>query len=358
MKKSISSICVNFESTILHALRKLSKSANKCLIVVNNKKKFLGTISDGDIRRDILKNKNFSKSIKDIYNTKSTFMYQEDFTPKRVKEILSNMRLPILPILNKQKKPINYYSIYDLSPPEKKNKNSRINQIIIMAGGEGKRLHPFTSILPKPLIPIKNKPIISHLMNFFKSKNFSQFTISINKKDKVLKSYLNELSSLYDLRLIEEKQRLGTAGVLKKLDRIREDFFIINCDCLFNIDLSQLLSFHQENKYDITLVAAVKDINIPYGVCEMNSKQSILKNMIEKPKKSFVVNTGFYVCKPTLFKFLPNKANFGMDLVINRLLSKKRKVGVFPINGKDWKDVGNWTDYLNNIQTNTKAKIL
>ena len=109
MKKSISSICVNFESTILHALRKLSKSANKCLIVVNNKKKFLGTISDGDIRRDILKNKNFSKSIKDIYNTKSTFMYQEDFTPKRVKEILSNMRLPILPILNKQKKPINYY---------------------------------------------------------------------------------------------------------------------------------------------------------------------------------------------------------------------------------------------------------
>ena len=194
-----------------------------------------------------------------------------------------------------------------------------------MAGGEGKRLHPFTSILPKPLIPIKNKPIISHIMNFFKSKNFSKFMISINKKDKVLKSYLNEQSSLYDFHFIEEKKRLGTAGVLKKLSNINEDFFIINCDCLFNLDLNQLLSFHQENKNDITLVAAVKDINIPYGVCEMNTKQSILKNMIEKPKKSFVVNTGFYVCKPTLFKFLPSKAQFGMDLVINRLLSYKKK---------------------------------
>lgn len=351
MKNSITSICIKPNATILQSLKKLGESANKCLIVINNNKKFLGTISDGDIRRDILKNKNFLNTIKNIYNPKSKFIYEKKYSSKKAKDLLTNFKIPILPVLDSKKKPKKYFTLFDFYPTQKDTKNYKKNSILIMAGGDGKRLHPFTSILPKPLIPVKNKPVIVHIMNLFKSKDFSKFIISINKKDKVLKSYLNELSNIYDIEIIQETKKLGSAGVLKRLENIKNDLFVINCDCLFNIELNQLLSFHKDNNNEMTLVAAVKQTNIPYGVCEINEKKGILKNMIEKPKKNYVVNTGFYICKPSMLKHLPkNKINFGMDLVIKNLLSKKKKIGIFPISGKDWKDTGNWTNYFDKIK--------
>ncbi len=354
MKKTITSIFIKPEATIIQSLKKLGKSGNKCLIVIDNKKKFLGTISDGDIRRDVLKNKNFNKNIKNIYNKKSKFILEKNYSSKKVRELLTNFKIPLLPVLDNKKRPKKYFTLFDFYSPNKINKNDKNNSILIMAGGEGKRLLPFTSFLPKPLIPIKNKPAIIHIMNLFKSKNFSKFIISINKKDKILKSYLNELSSIYNFSIIEESTKLGSAGALKNIENVEDDLFIINCDCLFNFDVNQLLSFHKENNNVMTLVAAVKNINIPFGVCEIDEKKGILKNMVEKPNKNYVANTGFYVCKPSLLKNLPKKNNFGMDLVIKNLLIKRKKIGIFPINEKDWRDTGNWTNYFDSIKNLSK----
>ena len=350
MKKSIRSIFIKHNATILQSLKKLGNSGNKCLIVTDDKKKFLGTITDGDIRRDILKNKNFSKTIENIYNKKSKFMYSNNFSSKKAKELLTKFKIPILPVIDKKRNPKKYFTLFDFYSIKKDMNRERSNPILIMAGGEGKRLLPFTSFLPKPLIPIKNKPAVVHIMNLFKSKNFSKFIFSINYNDKVLKSYLNELSNIYNISLIQENTRLGSAGALKKLQNIKDDLFIVNCDTIFNFNVLQLLSFHRENNNEITLVAAVKKFDVPFGVCNIDEKKGILKNMIEKPSKNYVVNTGLYVCKPSLLKKLPNKTKFGMDLVIRSLLNKNKKIGIYPINEKDWQDTGSWTSYFESMK--------
>ena len=221
-----------------------------------------------------------------------------------------------------------------------------------MAGGKGKRMQPFTSILPKPLIPVKGKPVIIHIMNLFKSDGFSKFFISINNKNNVLSSYLSELRKMYNLDLIKETKPLGSAGALKKIGKLKLPFFIVNCDSLLKIKPMQLLNFHNENKNDLTIVAALKEFNIPYGVCEINKKNGRLININEKPKKFVIANSGMYVIEPRVLEYLPKKNSFGMDEFIQILIKKKKKIGVFPIKDSDWKDTGNWFDYMKAIRQN------
>ena len=145
-------------------------------------------------------------------------------------------------------------------------------------------MQPFTTILPKPLIPVKGKPVITHIMNTFKSDGFTSFSVSINNSNNVLKSYLSEMCKIHDFNIISEKKPLGSAGCLKKDRKSRRTFFVVNCDSLLKIKPSQLLNFHNENKNDLTMVAALKEFNIPYGVCEVNKKNGRLSDMKEKPK--------------------------------------------------------------------------
>ena len=187
-------------------------------------------------------------------------------------------------------------------------------------------------------------------MNMFKSEGFSKFFVSINNKNNVLKSYLSEMGKMYDLDLIKETKPLGSAGALKKIGKLHLPFFVVNCDSLLDIKPKQLLNFHNENKNDLTMVAALKEFNIPYGVCEINKKNGRLINMNEKPKKNVVANSGMYIIEPQVLLNLPKKNSFGMNELIKILIKKKKKIGVFPIKDSDWKDTGNWFDYMKAIQ--------
>lgn len=345
MNPSVKKILIQNNLSIAEALKQLSQTGLRCLIVVDKKKKYLGTITDGDLRKSILVNKNFTLKIQSVYNSNSIFLTKKKFNKKLANELIQKNNITLIPIVNDKFKVIDYFNIF-------KNKISKKiiykkNQILIMAGGKGKRLQPFTSILPKPLIPIKEKPVLIHIMNIFKKDGFKNFLISINKNDKVLKSYLNILEKIYNLDCIEESKPLGTAGALKKIKKAFEPFFIINCDSLLRIKPKELLSFHNENNNFLTFVAAVKKINIPYGVCELNKKNGNLISMKEKPNQNILANTGLYVCHPNLLDYLPNKIKFDMSDLIRFLLKKKKKIGVFPIKENAWHDTGNWTDYLN-----------
>ena len=246
MKKPLKKILIQSSSSITNTLKKLRATGLKCLIVVDKKKKYLGTITDGDIRNEILKNKDFTRKIINICNTNSIFFNKENFNKPKADKIIKDKGIPLIPIINKDFKPIDYYipfGDFNIKPIDK----SKGNRVIIMAGGQGKRLQPFTSILPKPLIPVKGKPVLIHIMNLFKSNGFNNFSISINSKNNVLKSYLNELKKIYDFNYIQENSPLGTAGALKKLKNIKEAFFIVNCDNLFRINPKDLINFHNEN---------------------------------------------------------------------------------------------------------------
>ena len=238
MKIKVSQMFIYPDETVINVLKKLNETGERCLIVINKNKKFLGTITDGDIRKSILKKEGYLSSIKKIYNKRAAFIFKSKFNQNIAESILRKKKHVLLPILDKNLKPVDFFTIYG---SRSKSLDLSENIILIMAGGRGKRMQPFTSILPKPLIPVKGKPVILHIMNLFKSEGFNKFFISINNKNNVLKSYLSEMGKMYNLELIKETKPLGSAGALKKLSKLKLPF-VVNCDSLLRIKL-RLLNF-------------------------------------------------------------------------------------------------------------------
>ena len=216
-----------------------------------------------------------------------------------------------------------------------------------MSGGKGTRLKPFTEMFPKPLLPVGNKTAIDHITDNFLKNDFNNFVFSINYKSKLLKAYLQEKKEKkIKINYIQEKKPLGTAGSLKLLNKkfLKEDFFVINCDTILNLDFQSLLEYHKSNKNYITLVVSMKEIMIPYGVCLLK-KDNTLDQINEKPKKRYLVNTGLYVVNPKVIKFIPSNRVFDFDELIQKVKKKRFKIGLFPIEDKSWKDIGSWDDF-------------
>ena len=173
-----------------------------------------------------------------------------------------------------------------------------------MAGGKGTRLEPFTKILPKPLVPVHEKPIIEHIIKMFTEYGCNDFYLTVNYKSKILKAYFEEINPEYTIKFIEEEKPLGTAGSLKYLSGMLESpFFVTNCDIIVKSNYHSLYKFHKEGNYDLTLVASAKEYIIPYGTCDLNGDGS-LSNINEKPQFDFLINTGLYLINPNLLELI------------------------------------------------------
>ncbi len=330
---------------LLKALKLISLSGEKNLIIIGKKKKFLGTISDGDIRRHLLKSDNLNNSIKNIYNKKATFLIEGKFNKKIIKSIFLQKDLDLIPILNKQKKVIDFISWRKFFKNQENKINlGKVKSLVIMAGGEGTRMRPFTDLFPKPLIPIKGTPIIDSIIKKFAYSNIKNFIISVRAKSKILKTYLVE-KKYKNLKFLEEKKPLGTVGSLSLLKgKIKEDFFLSNCDILADINIENFYNYHKQNKNLISMVVSNKNFSIPYGVCTLN-KNGIFTGIEEKPKYSFFVNIGLYLINPKVLRFIPNNKFFHMTDLIRVIKKKRFTVGMYPIQDEDWIDVGQWSEY-------------
>ena len=219
-----------------------------------------------------------------------------------------------------------------------------------MAGGRGTRLEPFTKVLPKPLIPIHEKPIVEHIIDRFLKIGSKHFYLSVNYKSKILKAYFEELKPKYKISFVEEKFPLGTAGSLNLLEnKIRGPFFVTNCDIIIKADLDSLFKFHQKNKYDITLVASNKEYIIPYGTCKLN-EEGHLSYIMEKPQYDLLINTGLYILNHNVIKMVPENEFFNITDLIDKMIKSGGKVGVYPVDETSWIDVGQWAEYKNAVK--------
>ena len=335
--------------TIREALIKINKNLHKCLIVVDKNNKLKGTITDGNIRRAFLAGKTLENNIKKVYSKKNViFIKEKNYSLNEAKKKLTKnyhqTYIGIIPIINKEKKIVDFFtkdSIKDSINPVK-----QINPVVIMAGGKGLRLKPFTEVLPKPLIPIGNKTAIDHIIDNFKDNGFNKFIFSINYKSKLIKAYIQELKNKKRINsyFVNEKKPLGTAGSLSLLkNKLRDDFFVINCDSLINLDFSTTLKYHKAQKNDITIVVSMKDIIVPYGVFEIKKGGSFHK-MIEKPSNRYLVNTGLYILSPKILSLIPKNKKCDFNDLIHKIKKTKLKIGFFPIEDKNWSDVGQWSN--------------
>ncbi len=346
----IKDITIKSKISIKTAMKQLNKSAEKCLIVIDKNQKLLGTLSDGDIRKSLLNGFSLGDKIEKVFNRDSTFLIENNYDLNEVKRIFLDNKFDLIPITNKEKilkSILTWESIFENKKNEKKLRNI---DVVIMAGGKGTRLAPFTDVLPKPLIPIHNKPIIQHIIDRFSNSGIRNFFISINYKGKILKAFFDEIKSENKFNFLEEKIPLGTAGSLHLLsNKISSPFFVSNCDTIIKTDYSDLYNYHISQKNEITLVASAKEYIIPYGTCRVNHDGSLLK-IIEKPQLDFLINSGLYVLSPSVLKFIPKNKFFDITHLIEILLKNDKKVGVFPIDDEAWIDIGQWSEYKQAIE--------
>lgn len=346
----LSNLIVKTDITIRHAMKALDETALKCLFVVNEKEKFLGTLTDGDLRRGILSGKSFDDTINDCYNNNSVYFFSEDFDTKKAKDILLSKKIDLIPILKQNKKIFDFINLEIIDKKStQKNKLDNIS-VVIMAGGEGKRLEPFTSILPKPLIPVKNKTMIEHILDSFYKFGCNDFYISLNYKSKILKAYFEETQPPYKIKYLKEDKPLGTAGSLNLIaGNFKNPIFVTNCDIIIKSDYYDIFSFHKKGNYDLTLIGCNKEYIIPYGTCVLDDKAE-LSHINEKPKYDLLINTGLYVINPDVLNMIPKNKFFHITHLIENLKKDKKKVGVYPIQDFEWIDVGQWEEYKSAIK--------
>jgi len=341
----VKDLTVGPDFTIKQAMKKLDQTAEKCLLVVDSEDRLLGTLTDGDLRRAILNGCAFSNPIQGLYND-IPVVADMGISNEDLKSLFLKNKIDLIPVVDNGSIVSGYKTWEDIFG----NDNSRSGDVldvpvVIMAGGKGTRLEPFTKILPKPLVPINEKPIIEHIIDRFTDIGSRNFYLTVNYKGRILKAYFEELAPKYSVSFIDEPQPLGTAGSLKFLSgAFTSPFFVTNCDIIIKADYRELYRFHKENKFDITLVASTKEYIIPYGTCELNG-DGHLSHINEKPIYDFLINTGLYVVNPDILGLIPENQFFHITHLIELAKDSGMKVGVYPIDEDAWVDVGQWSEY-------------
>lgn len=336
------------DASLLEALKKMDILDKKLLIVLKSER-FFGLLSAGDIQRAIINNKPVNTNVSDILRKNIKVAHTDD-SFEIIKQMMFDFRMELCPVVDNFGNIINVYFWEDIFQEQKLKPKRQFNlPVIIMAGGFGTRMKPLTNVIPKPLLPINEKTIIEHIFDRFYYHGCRNYYISVNYKAELIEFYINNLQLPFNLHYFKEDKPMGTAGSLSLLKgKINETFFVSNCDIIIEQDYSEILDYHKQNMNEITIVVALKTYSIPYGTIEsgMNGK---LESLNEKPDLTFKINSGMYILEPHLLEEIPEGDIFHITHLIENIMNRGGKVGVFPISEKSWKDIGEWNEYLKNI---------
>ena len=340
---------VSVHLSIREAVKQMDEGGIGFCTCVDDEDKVIGVISDGNFRRAVLNGVSLNENVDKIINRNFKYLLK-NYTKKEVKDIFTDTVAQHIPVLDDGKliDIITERSFFGIE----RNKNKRVlnNQVVIMAGRKGTRLDPFTRILPKPLIPLGNDPVIKVIMDEFGKFGMNDFYISLNDKGRMVKAYFYDHDLGYRIEYIEEDKPLGTAGALKYLDgKMDGPFFVSNCDIIIQADYVSIFDFHKKGGYDLTLVGSMQQYTIPYGVCDIDNG-GVLKHIREKPEYDFLVNTGLYIIEHSVLGLIPEDTHFDMTDLISKVQAKGKKIGVFPISEKSWIDIGQWKEYNETIK--------
>jgi dTDP-glucose pyrophosphorylase len=329
--------------SINQALKQMDESAKKILFVVDKNRKLLGTVTDGDIRRWILKRGSLNKSISNAMN-KNPICLKKEYPSEEAKDLMTTKKIDCIPIVDHNKRIVSAVWWSDLLEAKQK-KHKKINlPVVIMAGGEGTRLFPFTKVLPKALIQIGEKTILEQIINKFVEYGCKNFYLSVNYKASLIKAYFNDIKCNCSINYIQEEKPLGTAGSLHLLkNKVNSSLFVTNCDTLIEADYSDILKYHRANKNEITVVSSIKYFIIPYGVCEIGNNGNLVM-IREKPENNFLVNAGLYILEPEILNDIPPNKFYQITDLINDCIKKDKKIGVYPVSESSWFDIGQWKE--------------
>lgn len=339
-EEKLSQFIGNTSMTIVDAMEMIDKNASGILFIADENGKLVGCLTDGDIRRWILKTGELTAKTTNAM-TKRPLSLREDEVDGAV-ELMRDKKITAIPVLSSNGGIIDVLlktNLEEMSILVSKSSLAGV-PVVIMAGGKGTRLYPYTKILPKPLIPIGDTPIVERIMNYYTEYGINEFYMTVNYRKEMIRSYFADGEFPFSIKYVEETTPLGTGGGLKLIeDKLDRPLFVTNCDALILADYDKIYDFHVKNGNAVTMVSAVKNITIPYGVLHTKENGELV-SMEEKPKLSHMINTGMYVINPDVIDLIPEGRIFHMTHLVDKVRAKGQKVGVYPVSEDSFLDMG------------------
>lgn len=327
--------------SVREGIQILDSESEKYVCIINENDKLIGIFTQGDMRKYLLNNGDISAPITEAVNSKPKVFTSID----AAKAYSVKHNLVVYPVVDDEGKLKECYikgeSTWDNLMKKQPLKNI---PVVIMAGGKGTRLYPYTKILPKALIPIGDMTITERIIEQFAEWGCREFYLILNHKAGMIRAYFEELEKNYEIHFLEETQFLGTGGGLSLLKgKVNSTFILSNCDVLVQADYDCILKTHLKEKNVITFVAAMKNMTIPYGILTTTSTGQIVE-MHEKPEMSFLTNTGVYILQPEVITDLQENEFIHITDIAQNYMKKEKHIGVFPVSGKSWLDMGQFNE--------------
>ena len=339
-----SKICVQLENSLREVIGSINSNQKGIALVVNTEGRLLGTITDGDVRRALLAGNDLDSKIKDLRTCEACFYNCCPVTapfgtegPELLKMMQGNTVRQI-PLVDDKGCVAGLVTLDELLPSQRLSL-----QAVIMGGGFGKRLHPLTEKVPKPMLPVGDRPLMELIVKQLRESGVRRINITTHyMPEKIMKHFGSGKDFGVELNYVTEDQPLGTAGSLSLMQKPEEPLLVINGDILTHVDFRALLAYHHEHKAAMTVAVRKYDLNVPYGVVECEG--ALIKSMKEKPLFSFYVNAGIYLLEPFVHRYIPRDKRFDMTDLIQCLLDEGLPVASFPVL-EYWLDIGEHIDY-------------
>lgn len=343
----VSKYLIPDDISISEAIKHIDEGKKKVVFCVHDNQ-LTGCFTDGDMRRFILRDGDMRKPVSLAMNSSPITL--STLRESEASALVEENAMVALPIINEHREVVKIYFRDELESRTAASTLPVGVPLVIMAGGKGTRLYPYTRILPKPLIPIGDMPIMDHIITRFGNYGIQDIYMILNHKKNMIKAYYNEANFPQKIHYIDEEEFLGTGGGLSLLKgKIHSTFFLSNCDCLLDADYSCMYEYHKMHQNAITIILAMKNISVPYGVVNLDSKGGI-ESMQEKPEYDFLVNTGIYLIEPFVIDMVNDNENIGLPDIAKRMMEQGYKVGGYPITEKSWLDMGQLNEMQNMIK--------
>ncbi len=336
-------------TSIYEAVDNINQTGMQIALIVDGNEHLLGILTDGDIRRAVLKHIDVNLPVETIMirNPVTVSEKQDIF---QIRKLMRDQILHHIPVVDNNGKVCGLKSFSSLICPDRK-----ANAVVIMAGGLGMRLRPMTEQCPKPMLRIGDKPILQTILENFIEYGFERFYLSVNYKADVIEKYFGDGTDFgVDIQYLREKERLGTAASLSLLpSKEKNPVLVMNGDILTKIDFGELVHYHLKEKAIATMAVREYVSKIPYGVIRYDGNRIV--EIMEKPEKKYYVNAGIYVLNPEVIECIEKNKFCDMPMVFNRLIEKNEKTALYPVH-EYWMDIGKMDDfekaqseYLNNF---------
>lgn len=324
---------VSADATIQQAIRALDQAAIKIVLVINEDNELQGTVSDGDIRRGLLKGLDLNSAIATVIH-RNALVVPPGMGRETVMQLMVANKIQQIPVVDERRHVVGLHLWDEITTPP-----LRSNLMVIMAGGKGARLRPFTENCPKPLVPVGGKPMLEHIIERAKLEGFSHFVLAINYLGHMIEEYFGNGERLgVCIDYLREQEPLGTAGALSLLNP-RPDLPIVvtNADVITDIRYGELLDFHVHHEAAATMAVRIHEWQHPFGVVQTRGVDIV--SFEEKPVARNHINAGVYALSPEALNALSGEAHCDMPSLFERLQSQGSRTVAYPMH-EPWLDVG------------------